>query len=118
MKKIAVLSLLLICISSFAFAGTVDLPRTGQTKCYDTSGTEISCTGTGQDGEIQAGVAWPFPRFTDNGDGTFDRQPHRPYVGVKRCLVFRRQLALDDKFLKLRQNMIHLSTPDDENHST
>jgi hypothetical protein len=22
------------------------------------------------DGEIRAGVAWPTPRFTDNGDGT------------------------------------------------
>ena len=44
-------------------------PRTGQTKCYDTAGTEIACAGTGQDGEIQAGVAWPEPRFMDNGDG-------------------------------------------------
>jgi hypothetical protein len=49
---------------------SVDLPRTGQTKCYDTAGTEIPCAGTGQDGEIQAGVAWPDPRFTDNGDET------------------------------------------------
>jgi hypothetical protein len=70
MKKIAVLSLLLIFLSSFAFAGTVNLPKTGQTKCYDTAGNEIPCTGTGQDGEIQAGVPWPEPRFTDNGDGT------------------------------------------------
>lgn len=31
---------------------------------------EINCTGTGQDGEIQAGISWPSPRFTDNGDGT------------------------------------------------
>jgi hypothetical protein len=30
----------------------------------------IDCTGTGQDGESQKGVAWPNPRFTDNGDGT------------------------------------------------
>jgi hypothetical protein len=44
--------------------------KTGQTKCYDLSGTEISCTGTGQDGDHQAGVAWPNPRFTDNSDGT------------------------------------------------
>ena len=70
MKKIAVLSLLFIFLSSFGFAGTVNLPRTGQTKCYDEAGTEIPCAGTGQDGEIQAGVAWPEPRFTDNGDGT------------------------------------------------
>ncbi|MEI6155015.1 MAG: DUF1566 domain-containing protein, partial [Deltaproteobacteria bacterium] len=45
------------------------LPKTGQTKCYNASGTEITCTGTGQDGELQAGVAWPDPRFA-NHDGT------------------------------------------------
>jgi hypothetical protein len=43
MKKIAVLSMLLILITSVAFAVTVNLPRTGQTKCYDTNGTEIPC---------------------------------------------------------------------------
>ncbi|MCD6250197.1 MAG: DUF1566 domain-containing protein [candidate division Zixibacteria bacterium] len=53
-----------------AFAGTVDLPRTGQTTCYDAAGNVIPCEGTGEDGEIQAGVTWPEPRFTDNGDGT------------------------------------------------
>ncbi len=50
--------------------GAIELPRTGQSRCYDVAGVEISCAGTGQDGEIQAGVAWPEPRFTDNGDGT------------------------------------------------
>ena len=39
------------------------LHQTGQTKCYDASGVEIACTGTGQDGELLAGVAWPVPRF-------------------------------------------------------
>ena len=72
MKKIAVLSLLLIFISSLSFAGTVNLPRTGQTKCYDSAGTEIPCAGTGQDGDIQAGVKWPSPRFTVNGDCVTD----------------------------------------------
>ena len=43
---------------------SIQLPRTGQTKCYDSSGNEIPCAGTGQDGDIQAGVAWPDPRFT------------------------------------------------------
>lgn len=46
------------------------LAVTGQTTCYDTDGTAISCPGTGQDGEIRVGVAWPVPRFTDNGNGT------------------------------------------------
>jgi hypothetical protein len=53
-----------------AWAGTVALPRSGQWTCYDSAGTEISCAGTGQDGDLQSGVAWPSPRFTDNGDGT------------------------------------------------
>ncbi len=44
--------------------------RTGQTTCYDSSGDPISCGGTGQDGEIQAGVPHPSPRFVDQGDGT------------------------------------------------
>jgi len=55
--------------------------RTGQTLCYnslDTSDdpdltyadTIIDCADTGQDGEIQAGVHWPTPRFNDNPDGT------------------------------------------------
>ncbi len=48
----------------------IDLPRTGQTTCYDSAGAVITCAGTGQDGEIQAGVPWPDPRFTDNGDQT------------------------------------------------
>ena len=51
-------------------SGTFDLPQTGQTKCYDTTGNEIPCAGTGQDGDIQAGVAWPSPRFTSNSAGT------------------------------------------------
>jgi hypothetical protein len=44
--------------------------KTGQTTCYDTYGNVIACAGTGQDGDLQKGVAWPDPRFTDNDDGT------------------------------------------------
>ncbi len=43
---------------------------TGQTECYSTAGGAIPCAGTGQDGDVQAGVPSPDPRFTDNGDGT------------------------------------------------
>ncbi len=53
-----------------AIAGAIDLPKTGQTTCYDSEGDVISCEGTGQDGDIRAGFPWPTPRFTDNGDGT------------------------------------------------
>ncbi len=51
-------------------AAVVDLPRTGQTACYDVSGAAVACAGTGQDGELQAGAAWPSPRFTENADQT------------------------------------------------
>ncbi|MCP4666990.1 MAG: DUF1566 domain-containing protein [Deltaproteobacteria bacterium] len=34
--------------------------KTGQTELYY----------TGDDGDVEKGVAWPNPRFTDNGDGT------------------------------------------------
>jgi hypothetical protein len=44
--------------------------KTGQTLCYNTAGSATSCEGTGQDGDLQKGVAWPAPRFTDHGNGT------------------------------------------------
>jgi hypothetical protein len=44
--------------------------QTGQKTCYNTDGDVFDCLGTGQDGELQAGTAWPLPRFQDNGDGT------------------------------------------------
>jgi hypothetical protein len=47
---------------------TIKLPKTGQMTCYDSSGTVMSCTNTGQDGDLQKGVAWPNPRFSTNGD--------------------------------------------------
>jgi len=42
------------------------LPDTGQTNCYDSSGSVVACTGTGQDG------AYPVNpmSYTDNGNGT------------------------------------------------
>ncbi|MBF0537433.1 MAG: DUF1566 domain-containing protein [Nitrospirae bacterium] len=62
--------LILPHLGSIAYAGTVSLPQTGQTKCYDTNGNSITCAGTGQDGELQVGVVWPNPRFTVNSDQT------------------------------------------------
>jgi len=48
------------------------LPRSGQSRCYDRQGLEISCSGTGQDGELAKGVAWPSPRFMRTGSGARD----------------------------------------------
>ena len=48
------------------------VPKTGQTVCYSatTPGEEIPCAGTGQDGELLKGIAWPVPRFIDKLNGT------------------------------------------------
>jgi hypothetical protein len=65
----------------FAWAVRADVPgggvaapapveATGQSTCFDTGGAQISCADTGQDGDHQAGVPLPSPRFTDNLDGT------------------------------------------------
>lgn len=53
-----------------AQSGVVVLRKTGQVVCYDSSGKAIGCAGTGEDGELQAGAAWPSPRFTENDDRT------------------------------------------------
>jgi hypothetical protein len=45
------------------------LPQTGQTLCYDQNGVQINCSGSGQDGDKQAGVLPLVPRFNDSGDG-------------------------------------------------
>lgn len=56
--------------------GPAPVPRTGQTTCISAESPweVIDCADTGQDGDLQKGVAWPNPRFIDNSDGTvFDR---------------------------------------------
>ena len=63
------LYLILVLASSLlpfatAQAAPADVPETGQTTCYNAVGTAIACAGTGQDGDLKAGVAWPAPRFT------------------------------------------------------
>lgn len=44
--------------------------QTEQTTCKEFPLNVIDCAGTGQDGETQAGMAYPANRFIDNGDGT------------------------------------------------
>ena len=48
-------------------AGAQAFPATGQTTCWNTAGAAVSCTSTGQDGDIQAGA---LLSYTDNGDGS------------------------------------------------
>jgi hypothetical protein len=49
--------------------GAIALPKTGQTTCFNAAGGVIGCAGTGQDGELQAGIAAPNPRFVVDGTG-------------------------------------------------
>ncbi len=53
-----------------AVVRTPTVARTGQGTCFDGDGNAIACKGSGQDGELQAGAAWPQPRFVANGDTT------------------------------------------------
>ncbi len=48
-------------------ASGVGLPKTGQRDCWNSSGSLVACTGTGQDGELRRGLDH---NFVDNGDGT------------------------------------------------
>jgi hypothetical protein len=50
-------------------AGPTDggFPATGQTTCWNSSGTVIPCAGTGHDGDTHTGAALAY---VDNGDGT------------------------------------------------
>jgi len=50
--------------------GPAPVEKTGQTFCSNSEGDPVECELTGQDGEHQKGVAWPNPRFTNNGNGT------------------------------------------------
>lgn len=49
------------------------LRQTGQAGCFDVQGRRIPCAGTGQDGEIRFGTAWPTPRFVLHGNVAADR---------------------------------------------
>ena len=52
-------------VDLFGVVGTYPLAgvaRTGQATSYSATG--------GEDGDLQKGVAWPSPRFTDNGNGS------------------------------------------------
>lgn len=68
MKLIYPVFFLVLSIALPAAANPIS--KTGQLTCYDSTGTAISCTGTGQDAELKVGADWPSPRFRDNGNET------------------------------------------------
>ncbi|GBE08360.1 hypothetical protein BMS3Bbin11_00973 [bacterium BMS3Bbin11] len=46
--------------------------QTGQITCHDADGRDITCGGSGQDGELQLGAVWPEPRFETEEDTVID----------------------------------------------
>ncbi len=46
---------------------------TGQKGCHDVNGAPMDCAGTGQDGALRMGLAWPEPRFREIGGDIEDR---------------------------------------------
>ena len=71
MRHLPLLFTLCLTVSSIVTvaAATIELPPTGQTSCFDETGAARSCTGTGEDGEYRAGIAWPNPRFSVAASG-------------------------------------------------
>ena len=59
-RTFLVLSCLLVLLPCLVAAATLQLPATGETYSY----------AAGDDADLQVGVAWPNPRFTDNNNGT------------------------------------------------
>ena len=46
--------------------------HTGQIRCYDATGREVACQGSGQDAEFLKGHPWPQPRFAVQGSVVVD----------------------------------------------
>lgn len=46
--------------------------QTGQIRCYNGTGRELPCTGSGQDGEFYRGEPWPFVRYMVQGEVVVD----------------------------------------------
>lgn len=80
------------------------VPKTGQTTCYanDFPHPVIPCAGTGQDGEFQAGIPWPVPRFTDNLNGTVtDNLTRLVWLKNANCLTGKKTRAEAINFAKI-----------------
>jgi hypothetical protein len=81
-RRIALLAALIsfVCGTwTWVLGGTVNLPQTGQDKCYDIDGNEIICSGTGQDGDTQAGLSGREPGLSN--PNTSSRTPSRASIG-------------------------------------
>ena len=55
-----------------SFEDTLLVLNTGQRRCYAVDGRPIACRGSGQDGELRPGLAWPADRFRPSGGCVVD----------------------------------------------
>jgi len=67
------------------------LPATGQTTCYNAAGGAISCSATGQDGELQKGAE---KRYSYSDDGTIDTEAENILTDVNTGLMWVRDNTL------------------------
>jgi hypothetical protein len=84
-----------------AQAAPADVPETGQTTCFGPDTLPIDCgspTAAGQDGALQAGVAWPSPRFVvdSTGDCVTDKLTGLMWVRAPSASVVGWTTALTD----------------------
>jgi hypothetical protein len=72
-RKIFCVVMFSVMSAALSYAAPADVPKSGQTTCYDANGGVISCATTtmqGEDGALQRGFPWPTPRFTVISSGT------------------------------------------------
>jgi len=84
-------------------AGTIQLPKTGQTVSY----------AKGDDGDIQSGVLWPNPRFIDNGNNTITDKL-TGLMWMKRSVISQYKVSALDAAVyvdKLNRGFINSGTP-------
>ena len=62
-------------------------PATGQTSCWDSSGTSVTCAGTGQDGDVKAGAVLSYDATTDGGLTITDNNTKLVWEKKTYCLV-------------------------------
>ncbi len=74
--------------------------QTGQTTCHDADGHDITCDGSGQDGELQLGVAWPEPRFETEENTVID---------LLTGLIWSRNANLAEFPLNWQESLDHIS---------
>ncbi len=94
-KRILISMLILVFAGGMAYAATADIPKTGQTESQ----------ATGDDGDLEKGVAWPSPRFVVSGDCVTDnltglvwtKSPDSASVTWTGALSYANNLTLCDK---------------------